>query len=141
MRRGVSGPPFKDWPGDLTMRRIVFLGMAVACMGAWAGVESGGGVVHLDSAASLAQLRATNPVHYARAQKILAAANHLCRPTAGEVQYADFGAKDISCARSFVKTSNPPKREIRFRLDDTRYVALVILTDDPAKLVAAGLPR
>ena len=124
------------------MRRIVFsLGMAVACMSAWAGVECGGGVVHLDSAASLAQLRATNPVHYARAQKILAAANHLCRPTAGEVQYADFGAKDISCARSFVKTSNPPKREIRFRLDDTHYVALVILTDDPAKLVAAALPR
>jgi hypothetical protein len=124
------------------MRRIVFsLGMAVACMGAWAGVEGGGNVVHLDGPASLAQLRATNPVHYARAQKILAAANHLCRPTAGEVQYADFGAKDISCARSLVKTSNPPKREISFRLDDTRYVALVVLTDNPAKLVAAASQR
>jgi hypothetical protein len=39
-----------------------------------------------------------------------------------------------------VKTSNPPKREISFRLDDTRYVALVTLTEDPPKLVAAG-PR
>jgi hypothetical protein len=107
--------------------------MAAGMSGAWAG-----GVVHLDGPASLDELRTANPGHYARAQKILAAANHLCRPTAGKVEYAKFDAKNISCIRTLLKTSNPPKREISFRLDDTQYVALVTLTDDPPKLVAAG---
>jgi hypothetical protein len=98
-------------------------------------------VVYLDDAASLAELRAANPVHYARAQKILAAANQLCRPTAGEVEYAKFDAKNISCLRSLIKTSNPPKRQISFRLDDTQYIALVTLTDDPPRLVAADSQR
>jgi hypothetical protein len=124
------------------MRSVAFaLAVAIGMSGAWATTPGGGGVVHLDDAASLAELRATNPGHYARAQKILAAANHLCRPTAGEVEYAKFDAKNISCIRSLVKTSNPPKREISFRLDDTQYVALVTLTDDPPRLVAAGPQR
>ena len=98
-------------------------------------------VVRLDGPESLAQLRATNPLHYARAQKILDAANELCRPTAGEVEYAWFNARDINCLRSFLRTSNPPKREISFRLDDTQYIALVTVTDDPPKLVAASSQR
>ena len=55
------------------MGRIAFALAAVACVsGVWAGTPSGGdGVVHLDGPASLAQLRATNPVHYARARKII----------------------------------------------------------------------
>ena len=125
------------------MGRIAFAMVAVACVsGAWAGTPpGGGGVIHLDGPASLAELRATNPAHYARAQKILAAANHLCRPAKGEVDYAKFDAKNISCIRSLIKTSNPPKREISFRLDDTQYIALVTLTEDPPRLVAAGPQR
>jgi hypothetical protein len=125
------------------MGRIAFAMAVAACVsGAWAGTTpGGGGVVHLDGPAALAELRAKNPIHYARAQKILAAANHLCRPTAGEVDYAKFDAKNISCIRSLIKTSNPPKREISFRLDDTQYIALVTLTDDPPRLVAAGPQR
>src|ERR1700730_80497 len=125
------------------MGRIAFAMAVVACVtGAWAGTTpGGGGVVHLDGPASLAALRATNPGHYARAQKILAAADHLCRPNAGEVDYAKFDAKNIACIRSLIKTSNPPKRESSFRLDDTQYIALVTLTDDPPRLVAAGPQR
>jgi hypothetical protein len=33
--------------------------------------------------------------------------------------------------------SNPPKREITFRLDGTRYIALVTLTASPAKPMPA----
>jgi hypothetical protein len=122
------------------MRNVAFaFAVALAVSGAWAVTPAGGGgVVHLDGAASLAKLRATNPGHYVRARKILAAANQLCRPTTGELENANFDAKNISCIRSLVKTSNPPKREISFRLDDTQYVALVTLTDDPPRLVAAG---
>ncbi len=127
------------------MRKIALtLGMAVACMsGAWApsgawAADTHAGEVYLDGPASLAQLHASNPIHYQRALKIIDAANELCRPKAGELEYARFDAKNISCARALLKTSNPPKRQLSFRLDDTQYIALVTVTDDPPKLVAAS---
>jgi hypothetical protein len=127
------------------MRRITLnLGMAVICMsGAWApsgvwAADARAGEVYLDGPASLAQLRAANPIHYQRALKIIDAANELCRPKAGELEYARFDAKNISCAQMLLRTSNPPKRQLSFRLDDTQYIALVTVTDDPPKLVAAG---
>ncbi len=91
--------------------------------------------VYLYGQSDLERLRATNPGHYARAERIMAAANELCRPTPGEVTYAKFDARDISCVEMLVKTSNPPKRQISFTLDDTRYIALVVITDDPARRV------
>jgi hypothetical protein len=110
---------------------ILILGLAIACgPSAWAG-----DAVHLNGPADLAQLRATNPKHYQQALKIMAAANQLCRPHAGEVEYTD--AKDVSCTRMLLRTSNPPKRDLSFRLDNTTYIALVTLTDDPPRLVAA----
>ena len=129
------------------MRRITLtLGMVVACIGAWApnGVwasDPGGGVVYLDGPAALAQLRAANPIHYQRALKIIDAANVLCRPKAGELEYTQVDAKNISCEQLLLRTSNPPKRQLSFRLDDTKYIALVAITDDPPKLIAASSPK
>jgi hypothetical protein len=121
------------------MRSIALvLGLASVCVsGVWA-ADARVGEVYLDGPASLAQLRAANPIHYQRALKIIDAANELCRPKAGELEYAKFDAKNISCARALLKTSNPPKRQLSFRLDDTQYIALVTVTDDPPKLVAAS---
>jgi hypothetical protein len=93
--------------------------------------------VYLDGQADLDRLRATNPSHYARAERIMAAANELCRPTEGEISYARFEARDISCSEMLLRTSNPPKRQIAFTLDDTRYIALVVLTDDRPRVVPA----
>ena len=97
--------------------------------------------VYLNGQADLDWLRATNPGHYARAERIMAAANELCRPTPGDVTYARFEARDISCAEMLLKTSNPPKRQISFTLNDTRYVALVVLTDDSPRVVPATAVR
>ena len=91
--------------------------------------------VYLYGQSDLDRLRKTNPGHYARAERIMAAANQLCRPKPGEVSYARFDARDISCSEMLVKTSNPPKRQISFKLDDTHYIAVVVITDDPARLV------
>jgi hypothetical protein len=91
--------------------------------------------VYLYGQADLDRLRTTHPGHYARAERIMAAANELCRPKPGEVSYAQYAARDISCINMLLKTSNPPKRQISFTLDDTRYIALVVITDDPARLV------
>jgi len=94
-------------------------------------------VVYLYDAADLARLRATNPAHYARAERIMAAANELCRPSSGEVWYAKFEARDISCADMLMFTSNPPKRQIGFTLDDTHYIAMVVITDQPPRAMPA----
>ena len=117
------------------MRRVALtLGMAVVAATAWAGDS----VVHLNGPADLAQLRRSNPAHYSQAVKIIDAANELCKTHAGEVERTK--AKNVSCSEMLLRTSNPAKREITFRLDDTRYIALVAMTDDPPRLVAAG-PR
>jgi hypothetical protein len=92
--------------------------------------------VYLDGASDLARLREVNPDHYARAERVLAAADRLCRPGPGQLQEV-AGAQDLKCADSFLRTSNPPKRQITFRLDAVRYVALVVLTDDPPRLAPA----
>jgi len=86
-------------------------------------------LVYLYGATSMEQLKSANPNHYARAERIIAAADELCKPGPDEVQFAKFEAKEISCQGMQIKLSNPPKREIGFTLDDVRYVALVTLTD------------
>jgi len=92
--------------------------------------------VRLDTPDQLANLRATNPDHYARAQRIMVAANRLCRPGGPKLQEANLRSQDFSCGHVFL-TSNPPKREISFKLDTTQYVALVTVTDSPPKPVKA----
>jgi hypothetical protein len=107
-----------------------------ALAGEAVGSTSFGTAVYLDNAA-LAKLRTTNPDHYARAQKVFAAARELCKPGPPQVTFAKSDARDVSCSQMLLRTSNPPKREITFRLDDTRYIALVAMTEDPPRLVNA----
>lgn len=92
--------------------------------------------VYLDSAA-LERLRTTNPDHYARARRILAAANHLCRPRLPETTLVQFRMQDFSCAPELLLTSLPPQRDIHFRLDETSYTARVFVTDDAPRAIPA----
>jgi hypothetical protein len=88
--------------------------------------------VRLDTPEELARLRAVNPGHYARARRLIAAANVLCPPRRARLQGADLDSRGVSCGHVFL-TSNPPKREITFRLDGTTYSALVVITADPPR--------
>jgi len=124
------------------MRKIVLFTLSAASVAA---IASGGDAVviqppiRLDTPAELAWLRATNPDHYARAAHVMAAANFLCPPAAPKLQDAELGRSDAACAL-LLRTSNPPKREITFRLDGIRYAALVAITADPPKPVHAFEP-
>lgn len=89
----------------------------------------------LDTPQDLANLRATNFDHYQRAERIIAAANTLCRPGLPRLEEAKFGATHLSCAHLLL-TSLPAKREIAFKLDGTRYIAVVTITANPAKVVS-----
>ena len=88
--------------------------------------------VRLSTPEDLQNLRARNPGHYARARRIIAAANVLCRPGRLRLQGTGLEKRDLSCGHLFM-TSNPAKREITFRLDHTTYIALVTVTADPPK--------
>jgi len=94
-------------------------------------------VVHLYGAADLEHLRETNFNHYQRAKRIIADGNKLCRPGAPTLQLAArYGADDMSCAANLL-TSNPPKKILGFRLDSTRYVAHITITNDQPRLIKA----
>src|SRR5438105_6447667 len=121
------------WPqcGALTMRRKLSPGaVAAACVAALtaSGIQIVAAddipdqvfdrTVYLDSRA-LEELRSSNPDHYARAERVLAAANHLCGPHVPEVYLAAFAARAFSSAPTPSPTRPPPKRPPAFRRDNT----------------------
>ena len=93
--------------------------------------------VYLYGDASLEELRTSNPLHYARAAKILAAAPQLCRfdGSGNVVPIAD--AQDVHCLRGFIKPSLPPKWQLNFRLDDVQYIAIITVKGFNPKLTPA----
>jgi hypothetical protein len=94
-------------------------------------------VVYLNGPESMAELERANPRHYEIAKKILAAGPELCDAGAPRVYQAYMGAEEISCAGFLLRTSNPPKKQISFELEDATYIALVEVKVDatvvPAK--------
>ncbi len=96
-------------------------------------------VIYLYGPADLEQLRESNLAHYLRAEKILAAANEICRPKPDQTFLARFDS-DPHCLAMFWKTSFPPKKQLSFRLDDVQYVALVTVTGSPGKVVKIDPP-
>jgi hypothetical protein len=83
----------------------------------------------------LDELKKSNPDHYARIQKVMAASSELCAPSGARLWQA-IGISNGSCSAMTLKMSNPPKRDIGFLIDDTWYVALVTVQDAPALRMA-----
>jgi hypothetical protein len=88
----------------------------------------------LDDQEALENLQHSNPRHYAIARRILAAANEICDASEGAPIPTKFDAMYVNCAHSFWLTSNPPRRALQFRIDDTVYSVLVIVRDTHARL-------
>ncbi len=81
--------------------------------------------ISLNRPDSLDRLRESNPRHYAIVRRILAAANEICDASKAGVIATGFDAQNLFCAQGIWLTSNPPKRQLAFRIDDTQYEALV----------------
>ena len=83
--------------------------------------------IDLDTPGALATLEQTNPAHYAKVKRILEGVTR--RPDAEVARWmrVGFDARDVDYA-PIVLTSHPAKRRLSFALDDTRYVAVVVLT-------------
>jgi hypothetical protein len=125
------------WFGIASLAGALSVSAGPAGAGAPSALSPPSETIELD-AAGLAQLRQSNPNHYARAQRILTAANYLCRPRAPDLFLTTLGAQDLSCQQMLLQTSNPPQWRIAFRLDERRYAASIVVTDDPAHLVPAA---
>lgn len=90
--------------------------------------------VYLDSVV-LEEIRKSNPDRYARIRGVMASASEMCKPNAART-WAAADVQPADCSSMFLKTSYPPKRQIGFQIDDTWYVANVIVRDAPALLKA-----
>jgi hypothetical protein len=103
----------------------------LACL--WVAVVAAGDVIpgrtiDLDQPGALEALQRSNPTHYETIQQIM---DHLPRQPDAEVPHwiqATFHARDATYG-PILLTSFPPKRRVSFTLDDTRYEALVTLTN------------
>ena len=93
--------------------------------------------VSLNADDALARLQRSNPRHYAIARRILAAANEICDAAKTDLIPVKFAGQDVFCAQGFWLTSNPPKRNLQFQIDDTRYSALIAVPDKGARLEPA----
>jgi hypothetical protein len=91
--------------------------------------------VYLDSVV-LEDIKTSNPEHYAQIQRVMASASQMCKPNAAR-DWALASTKSASdCSTVVLKTSYPPKRQISFQIENTRYIANVIVRDAPALVKA-----
>jgi len=90
--------------------------------------------VYLDSVV-LEDLKKSNPDRYAQVQRVMASASEMCKPNAART-WALVKAQPADCSSMVLRTSYPPKRQITFVVDDTLYIANVIVRDAPALVKA-----
>ena len=91
--------------------------------------------VYLDSVV-LEDIKTSNPEHYAQIQRVMASASQMCKPNAARGWALANTESASTCSTMVLKTSYPPKRQISFQIENTRYIANVIVRDAPALVKA-----
>lgn len=109
---------------------LLFIGVACARDIAFAPV------IDLDNPQTLAAIERDNPGHYARIEKVLAAAERMPANVLRDYVPAAVGASEIN-AFDLLMVSDPPKRSVWFTLDEAHYRATVVVAYPPAQLQPA----
>lgn len=111
----------------LTLGIVALAGLLVleAVGPAVAGPET----VDLRDAAALERVREENPAHYAAIRQILAGLAEKPERVEGDWLQATFDAREVELSRMLLKTSNPPRQQLSFTLDTTRYTLHVVRSD------------
>jgi len=99
-----------------------------------AGDAPPGRTVDLNKPGALKGLQQSNPKHYEMIRKILEGV--LQQPDAAVPRWIQttFDGRDVSYA-PILMTSDPPRRRLSFALDNTRYEAVVTLTNLRGEIV------
>ena len=114
------------------MHKLIALLFVVSPM-AHAGMV--GVVIDLTNPGALESLRDHRPGHYAKVRAILAVAETRPAITAGHWIEARLGASDVELLQW--RVSDPPRLQVSFTLDQTRYTAQVVPVLPPARAVPA----
>ena len=92
--------------------------------------------IDLNAPGAIDALRTERPAHYDKVRAILSyAQTHPTQPTTRRLIEARFDAADVEMRQW--RVSDPPKLEVSFTLDTTRYVAEVIPNLAPARAIPA----
>jgi hypothetical protein len=88
--------------------------------------------VNLDVPGTVEELRRANPVHYKKVRQIMAGLRERSDLEVPQWIRASFNASNVQYL-PLLLVSLPPKRRLSFTIDDTRYVAVITLTDNSAR--------
>ena len=119
----------------LTLGLVALAGLLV--LEAFGPAVAGPETVDLRDAAALERVREENPAHYAAIRQILAGLAEKPERVEGDWLQATFDAREVELSRLLLKTSNPPRQQLSFTLDTTRYTLHVVRSDlvaEPAVL-------
>jgi hypothetical protein len=109
------------------MKGLPALALALAAL-MTAGGSSASGPIDLDVPGKLEAIERDNPGHFAKIERILAEVPRQPpnQKSVAEWMRTQFRAQDVQYS-DLVMTSLPPKKRLRFSLDDTSYVKIVTL--------------
>jgi hypothetical protein len=87
----------------------------------------------LNQPGALERLSRENPFHYAMIRRILAGVDEVPEHAVGRWMKSQFNATDVTYS-AVLMTSAPPRKQLSFTLETTRYSAVLTLTPDGARL-------
>jgi hypothetical protein len=89
--------------------------------------------IDLNRPGALERLSRENPFHYAMIRRILAGVDEVPEHAVSRWMKSQFNATDITYS-AVLMTSAPPRKQLTFTLETTRYSAVLTLTADGARL-------
>jgi hypothetical protein len=131
---------FPSTNAELRTASEIQTGSEIQTTGAVTPVAAQYGTVDLNQPEVLERLARENPFHFAMIRRILAGVDTMPELAVGRWMKAQFNATDVTYS-PVLMTSDPPKKQLTFTLETSRYSALLTLTPDGARLVASGPER
>ncbi len=112
------------------MRKValaaIMLALSVCAQGSAPGQRQ---IVDLRGPHALERLEKTDPSHFEIIRKIVAGLREEPQRAESDWLTVNFHAQDVDLSRHLLRTTNPPKQLLRFRLDDVQYLMYVTRAD------------
>ena len=97
------------------------------------GLDAQNDSIDLNRRGALERLSRENPFHYAIIRRILAGVDEVPEHAVSRWMKSQFNATDITYS-AVLMTSAPPRKQLSFTLETTRYSAVLTLTPDGARV-------
>ena len=96
--------------------------------------EPGPRYIDLRTPNGLEDLRRDNPAHFEKIRQILMGLEEKPERVEGDWLQVNFAVSDVALDGAVIKTSNPPKQLLSFRLEETRYTMYLVRRDMRAEI-------